>query len=110
VLAAVAKVFGNHDVSIGSVIQKRAEGGSAQIVCVMHSARETDVRAALAEIEALDVVEAVAAVIRVEALAPWARRFSFRDVGQPRPGFDSFGLALDVHNRVEAELASGAST
>jgi homoserine dehydrogenase len=68
VLAAVAKVFGNHAVSIGSVIQKRAEGGSAQIVCVMHSAREADVRSALAEIEALDVVEAVAAVIRVEEL------------------------------------------
>ncbi|NTU70534.1 MAG: homoserine dehydrogenase [Coriobacteriia bacterium] len=68
VLAAVATVFGQHDVSIGSVIQKRAEGGVAQIVYVTHLAREADVRAALAEIEALDVVDSIASVIRVEDL------------------------------------------
>jgi homoserine dehydrogenase len=68
VLAAVATVFGHHGVSIGSVIQKRAEGGLAQIVYVTHTAREADVRAALAEIEALDVVTSVASVIRVEEL------------------------------------------
>jgi homoserine dehydrogenase len=68
VLAAVATVFGAHDVSIGSVIQKRAEGGVAQIVYVTHTAREADVRSALAEIEALDVVTSIAAVIRVEEL------------------------------------------
>ena len=68
VLAAVATVFGNHDVSIGSVIQKRAEGGVAQIVYVTHRARERDVRSALAEIEALDVVSGIASVIRVEDL------------------------------------------
>ncbi len=68
VLAAVATAFGNHGVSIGSVIQKRAEGGLAQIVCVTHSAREADVRTALEEIESLAVVTRVAAVIRVEEL------------------------------------------
>ncbi len=68
VLAAVATVFGNHGVSIGSVIQKRAEGGVAQIVYVTHLAREKDVRSALAEIEALDVVSKIASVIRVEDL------------------------------------------
>jgi homoserine dehydrogenase len=68
VLAAVATVFGAHGVSIGSVIQKRAEGGVAQIVYVTHTAREADVRSALAEIESLDVVTSIAAVIRVEEL------------------------------------------
>jgi len=68
VLAAVATVFGAHDVSIGSVIQKRAEGGVAQIVYVTHLAREADVRSALVEIEALAVVNSVASVIRVEEL------------------------------------------
>ncbi len=68
VLAAVATVFGEHGVSIGSVIQKRAEGGVAQIVYVTHLAREADVRSALAEIESLDVVTSIAAVIRVEEL------------------------------------------
>jgi homoserine dehydrogenase len=66
VLAAVASVFGAHEVSIASVIQKRAEDGVAEIVYVTHRAREASVRAALAEIEALDVVSRTAAVIRVE--------------------------------------------
>jgi homoserine dehydrogenase len=68
VLAAVATVFGRHGVSIGSVIQKRAEDGLAQIVCVTHEAKEASMRAALAEIESLDVVSAIPAVIRVEEL------------------------------------------
>jgi homoserine dehydrogenase len=68
VLAAVATVFGTHGVSIVSVIQKRAEGGLAQIVYVTHQACEADVRSALAEIEALDVVTSIASVIRVEEL------------------------------------------
>jgi homoserine dehydrogenase len=68
VLAAIATVFGEHGVSISSVIQKRAEGGEAQIVYVTHKACEADVRASLAEIEALDVVNEVASVLRVEEL------------------------------------------
>ena len=68
VLAAVASVFGAHGVSIGSVIQKRAAEGVAQIVYVTHLAREADVSSALAEIEALDVTTRIASVIRVEDL------------------------------------------
>ena len=68
VLAAVASVFGAHGVSIGSVIQKRAEAGVAQIVYVTHLAREADVSSALAEIEALDVTTRIASIIRVEDL------------------------------------------
>ncbi|MDO9173978.1 MAG: homoserine dehydrogenase, partial [Actinomycetota bacterium] len=68
VLASVATIFGDHAVSIGSVIQKRSEDGVAQIVCVTHAALESDMQSALAEIEALDVVSSVAAVIRVEDL------------------------------------------
>jgi len=68
VLAAVASVFGAHEVSIASVIQKRAAAGVAEIVYVTHEARESAVRSALAEIEALDCVDALASLIRVEAL------------------------------------------
>jgi hypothetical protein len=50
------------------VLQKRAEGGLAQIVYVTHRACEADVRTALAEIEALAVVNDVASVVRVEEL------------------------------------------
>lgn len=69
VLAAVASKFGEHGVSIASVIQKRVcESGDAEIVYVTHRAAEGAVRAALADIERLDVVTEVAAVIRVEEL------------------------------------------
>ena len=68
VLAAVAGVFGEHGVSIASVIQKRREGDCAEIVYATHHASEAAVRDALDRIEALDVVERVGTVIRVEDL------------------------------------------
>lgn len=69
VLAAVASIFGSHGVSLASVIQKRTdEAGGAEIVWVTHRAAERDFQAALAEIRELDVVEAVAASVRVEEL------------------------------------------
>ncbi len=69
VLASVASKFGEHGVSIESVIQKRVcESGDAEIVYVTHLASEGAVRAALDEIAALDVVTEVSSVIRVENL------------------------------------------
>jgi homoserine dehydrogenase len=69
VLASVASKFGDHGVSIESVIQKRVcESGDAEIVYVTHLASEGAVRAALDEIAALDVVTEVSSVIRVENL------------------------------------------
>ncbi len=68
VLASVATIFGHHGVSIASVIQKYADETGAEIVYVTHEASEGAVRAALAEIEALDVTSAIGAVIRVEDL------------------------------------------
>jgi homoserine dehydrogenase len=69
VLAAVASKFGDHGVSIASVIQKRVcESGDAEIVYVTHRAAEGALRAALADIEKLDVVTEISAVIRVEDL------------------------------------------
>ncbi|HEX9093462.1 MAG TPA: homoserine dehydrogenase [Coriobacteriia bacterium] len=69
VLAQVAGAFGDHGVSVASVIQKRLCGsGEAEIVWVTHAAWERDLRAALASIRALGAVSAVAAVIRVEEL------------------------------------------
>ncbi len=68
VLAAVAKVFGDHGVSIASVIQKGALGEVAEIVWVTHKAKESDVRSALGEIDGLDVLESIVSVIRVEEI------------------------------------------
>jgi homoserine dehydrogenase len=68
VLAAIAGIFGDHGVSLASVIQKRAEDGGAEIVWITHEAAERDMRSALAAIERLDVVDAVGSILRVEEL------------------------------------------
>lgn len=68
VLAAIAQVFGDSGVSIASVIQKRASDGGAEIVWITHEAAEGDMRAALATIEGLDVVESIGTMLRVEEL------------------------------------------
>ncbi|HSK47160.1 MAG TPA: homoserine dehydrogenase, partial [Coriobacteriia bacterium] len=68
VLASTAKVFGENDVSLASVIQRPAEGETAELVYVTHSARESAVQKALDEIRSHDSVESVDAVLRVEDL------------------------------------------
>lgn len=69
VLAATAAVFGQHGVSLASVIQKGSgDAPQAEIVYVTYDATEAAVRDSLADIEGLDVVDAAACVIRVEEL------------------------------------------
>jgi homoserine dehydrogenase len=69
VLAATAKVFGDHGVSLGSVIQRGAEEGTtAELVYVTHLALEADMRTALEEIATYDTVHEISAMIRVEDL------------------------------------------
>jgi homoserine dehydrogenase len=69
VLAATSDVLGKHDVSIASVIQKEIyESGEAEIVFVTYEATESNVRAALDDMLALDVVSGIGAVIRVQEL------------------------------------------
>jgi homoserine dehydrogenase len=69
VLAGIASSFGNHGVSIASVIQKETdeEAQSAELVIMTHAAREAAVRASMAQVEALDAVRDVGNVLRVEA-------------------------------------------
>jgi len=68
VLAQVAGILGKNDISLVSVLQKgRALGGAVPVVMLTHEARERDMRGALAEIDALPVVQGKTAMIRVEA-------------------------------------------
>lgn len=67
VLAQVAKAFGDHQVSLASVIQKGPRGESAELVFITHLVREENLRRALKVIEGLEVVNKVRSVIRVEA-------------------------------------------
>ncbi len=70
VLASIAGVFGDNDVSIESVVQRAvpdsAVGQDAEIVWVTHKVREKNVRAALDDIRALESVHDVSNWIRVE--------------------------------------------
>ncbi len=68
VLAATAAVFGEHGVSLASVIQKAAESDEAELVYVTHRAGEAAVRASLDEIRDLASVREIGTVLRVEEL------------------------------------------
>jgi homoserine dehydrogenase len=65
VLAQIAAVFGEHGVSIRSVLQ-RGKGDEAQLVLVTHLAREGAMRATLAGLRQLEVVNDLQSVMRVE--------------------------------------------
>ncbi|MDT3700489.1 MAG: homoserine dehydrogenase [Thermincola sp.] len=66
VLAAIATVFGNQEVSLASVLQKRNIENIAEIVWVTHNVLEKNVQDALKIIGGLSIVEEISNVIRVE--------------------------------------------
>jgi len=68
VLGAVTTAFGDHGVSIRSVEQEGG-GAAARLVFVTHVAREGDLRATLADLEGLDVVERIGGVMRIVGAA-----------------------------------------
>ena len=67
VLSKISGIFGNYGISLKSVEQKgRKVHGSVPLVMLTHLAKEADVRSALAEIRALDVVDKESVLIRIE--------------------------------------------
>jgi homoserine dehydrogenase len=67
VLSTISGILGRHGISIQSVQQKgRKSDGAVPVVMLSHRAKEADVRKALAEIGALEVVAAPPALIRIE--------------------------------------------
>jgi homoserine dehydrogenase len=68
VLAQVARILGDHQISISSAIQKETEPDqTAEIVIMTHPAREESVQAAIEDIKKLSVVKEVHNFVRVEA-------------------------------------------
>ncbi|MEV0379112.1 homoserine dehydrogenase [Nonomuraea sp. NPDC050643] len=65
VLARVAELFAKHDVSIQTVRQE-GHGDDAQLVIVTHRATDAALSATMEELRDLDIVRAVASVMRVE--------------------------------------------
>jgi homoserine dehydrogenase len=64
VLATIAGVFGNHEVSIQSM-QQKGHGAEARLIFVTHVAREAAMAATIREVRELDAVERVGSVLRV---------------------------------------------
>jgi homoserine dehydrogenase len=64
VLAAIAGVFGRHEVSIQSM-QQEGQGDEAHLIFVTHLAREAALAATIHDVRDLDVVERVGSVLRV---------------------------------------------
>ena len=65
VLARIAESFARHDVSIKAVRQE-GRGDDAQLVIVTHTAPDAALAACVADLDVMDVVRAVASVMRVE--------------------------------------------
>ncbi|KKM08798.1 homoserine dehydrogenase [Clostridiales bacterium PH28_bin88] len=65
VLAGIASVFGNQDVSLATVLQKKTMGEDAEIVLITHRVQEQNLQDALCIIEGLSTVTEISNVIRV---------------------------------------------
>lgn len=67
VLASIAGVFGNHGVSLGTVIQKNGHNeGIAEIVVITHQVQESDIQDALTVLKEMSITKEIDNLIRVE--------------------------------------------
>ncbi|MGS0764895.1 homoserine dehydrogenase [Syntrophomonas curvata] len=66
VLAGIAGVFGNNNVSIASVLQKTSEADMAELIMITHQVREQDLRDSLTVLKGMSIVGAIDNVIRLE--------------------------------------------
>ncbi|HLP22976.1 MAG TPA: homoserine dehydrogenase [Microbacteriaceae bacterium] len=69
VLATVAHIFAEHGVSVEQLEQQVRNAGTATLVIGTHLARESDLAATVASLEASPVVVAVESVLRVEGVS-----------------------------------------
>ena len=65
VIGKIGTAFGNHLISLESIVQTGFHNDLAEIVVVTHDVREGEFRQALAEISALESVDSVASLLRV---------------------------------------------
>lgn len=65
VLAKVAKVFGDHKVSIRRVVQKHVEEKAAELVICTEKVKEYHIKDALSELKKMDSISEVSSMIRV---------------------------------------------
>ena len=66
VLAGIAGVFGNKNVSIATVLQKSSDDNMAELIMITHRVREKSLRDALAVLSGMSIVSQINSVIRLE--------------------------------------------
>lgn len=66
VLASISSIFGSHNVSIYSVVQKKSIKGHAEIVMITHKVKESYMYDSITVLENLHVIKKIDSVIRVE--------------------------------------------
>ncbi|CCU81181.1 Homoserine dehydrogenase [Halanaerobium saccharolyticum subsp. saccharolyticum DSM 6643] len=66
VMAHIAKIFGDNNVSLASVLQKQKDNPVVPLVFITHHVKEKDLEKSLNEIKELDDVIEIKSVIRVE--------------------------------------------
>jgi homoserine dehydrogenase len=66
VMAHIAKIFGDNNVSLASVLQKQKDNPVVPLVFITHHVKEKNLKKSLNEIKELDDVVEVKSVIRVE--------------------------------------------
>ena len=68
VLAGIAGVFGNNDVSIATVVQKTNTDNMAELILITHSVREKDLQDSLTILKGMNIVSKINNVIRLEGM------------------------------------------
>ncbi len=68
VLAGIAGVFGNNDVSIATVVQKTNTDNMAELILITHSVREKDLQDSLTILKGMNIVSEINNVIRLEGI------------------------------------------
>jgi homoserine dehydrogenase len=68
VLAGIAGIFGNHGVSLASVVQKSCHKDIAELVVITHKVKENDLQDSLKVISELSTTKEIVSLIRVEGM------------------------------------------
>ncbi len=66
ILAKIASIFGEHSISIESMLQKSSKEGQAQLLLSTHSCVEKDIQKALQELQSHEFLKEMPAMIRIE--------------------------------------------
>ncbi len=68
VLAGIAGVFGNNEVSIATVLQKTSRENMAELILITHTVKEKDLQDSLTVLKGMSIVGAINNVVRLEGI------------------------------------------